>query len=95
MWDVTFPIYIYQQECPQPSRHLQEKLEDLDLDFLEKDLQKLLKSMRIGSDRIRQIVLSLRNFSRLDESDMSLRLPDSRPRNCHAVGNKRWIIIRI
>jgi PAS domain S-box-containing protein len=68
--DLLDLLSLYQQECPQPSLHLQEKLEDLDVEFLTQDLQKLLKSMKIGSDRIREIVLSLRNFSRLDESEM-------------------------
>ena len=41
----------------------------MELDFLYEDLAKLLQSMKVGTDRIRQIVLSLRNFSRLDESE--------------------------
>lgn len=68
--DLLALVSLYQTEYPQPNQKLQEKLENLDLDFLKKDLRKLLKSMQIGSDRIRQIVLSLRNFSRLDESAM-------------------------
>jgi signal transduction histidine kinase len=44
--------------------------EDLDLDFLQTDLPKLLRSMRHGTDRIRQIVLSLRTFSHMDESSL-------------------------
>jgi two-component system, NtrC family, sensor kinase len=39
-----------------------------DLEFIQTDLPKLLSSMRTGTDRVRDIVLSLRNFSRLDES---------------------------
>ncbi|MBE9029835.1 GAF domain-containing protein [filamentous cyanobacterium LEGE 11480] len=46
----------------------QEQIEAIDLDFILEDLPKILKSMKLGTDRIRQIVLSLRNFSRLDES---------------------------
>jgi signal transduction histidine kinase len=49
---------------------LEVKKEEIDLEFLEQDLPKLLQSMRVGADRTRQIVLSLRNFSRLDESSM-------------------------
>ena len=44
------------------------ELEDFDLDFIRQDLEKILESMKIGTDRIRQIVLSLRNFSRMDEA---------------------------
>lgn len=42
---------------------------DLDLDFIVTDLPKILASMKIGTERIRNIVISLRNFSRLDEAD--------------------------
>ncbi|MEL6815297.1 MAG: ATP-binding protein, partial [Cyanobacteria bacterium J06598_3] len=54
-------------EAPQGVRDL---LEDIDLDFLEEDSQQLVQSVNNGSDRIKQIVLSLRNFSRLDESEI-------------------------
>lgn len=49
---------------------IQKQLSELDLDFLIEDLPKLLFSMKIGTNRIQQIVLSLRNFSRLDEAEM-------------------------
>ncbi|MGD1942785.1 MAG: GAF domain-containing protein [Leptolyngbyaceae cyanobacterium] len=48
---------------------LQAQAEKIDLDFVIEDLPKTLDSMRIGADRIRHIVLSLRNFSRLDEAE--------------------------
>lgn len=41
-----------------------------DLEFIKDDLPKILESMKLGTDRIRQIVLSLRNFSRMDETEM-------------------------
>ncbi|MGK7926786.1 MAG: PAS domain S-box protein [Spirulina sp.] len=44
-------------------------LEDLDIDFIREDLPKVLNSMKEGAKRIREIVLSLRTFSRLDEAD--------------------------
>ncbi|MBD0339544.1 MAG: HAMP domain-containing histidine kinase, partial [Microcoleus sp. Co-bin12] len=43
--------------------------EEIDLEFLQEDLPKMLSSMKMGTDRIRQIVLSLRNFSRMDEAE--------------------------
>jgi signal transduction histidine kinase len=49
-------------------REIQAHLEAIDLEFLKQDLPKTLQSMKIGADRVRQIVLSLKNFSRLDES---------------------------
>lgn len=45
-------------------------IEAADLDFIIDDLPKLIVSMQSGADRIRNIVLSLRNFSRLDEAQM-------------------------
>ena len=59
----------YQKHLPHPPQALQDAVEAADLEFLVDDLAKMLQSMRVGTDRIREIVLSLRNFSRLDESD--------------------------
>jgi two-component system, NtrC family, sensor kinase len=60
-------IYLYQRHEPADPE-IQAIIEDVDLDFLVKDLHKILVSMNDGSDRIRQIVLDLRTFSRLDEA---------------------------
>ncbi|MGB3514097.1 MAG: AAA family ATPase [Microcoleaceae cyanobacterium] len=68
--DLLNLINIYQQEYPIPKAKIAEMIEEIDLEFLTEDLQKLLKSMKVGAERIQNIVLSLRNFSRLDESDM-------------------------
>ncbi|NET90490.1 MAG: HAMP domain-containing protein [Kamptonema sp. SIO1D9] len=62
-------IHTYQNETSQPSLSVQKKSEEIDLEFLAVDLPKLLNSMKIGSERVRQIVLSLKNFSRLDEAE--------------------------
>jgi signal transduction histidine kinase len=70
--DLLKLIRLYQQEYPQPTEAIAEEIADIELDFLREDLLKLLESMKIGSERIRQIVLSLRNFSRLDEAQMKL-----------------------
>ena len=63
-------VHLYAQECPEPNPIIVDKIEEMDLDFLAKDLTKIVGSMQVGTERIRQIVLSLRNFSRLDESEM-------------------------
>jgi two-component system NtrC family sensor kinase len=47
-----------------PLPEIQDALEDADIEFLQSDIPKMLSSMEMGTDRIRQIVLSLRNFSR-------------------------------
>ncbi len=62
-------IELYTKYYPQPVAEIQEEIEEIGLDFLVKDLPKLLSSMKVGAERIRQIVLSLRNFSRLDEAE--------------------------
>ncbi len=68
--DLLDLIYLYQQEYPHPTAKIEEMMEEIELDFLTEDLEQLLNSIKVGAERIQQIVLSLRNFSRLDESDM-------------------------
>ena len=63
-------IKLYQKHYIKTPIEIADKTEEIDLDFLISDLPKLLGSMKIGAERIRQIVLSLRNFSRLDEAEM-------------------------
>jgi two-component system, NtrC family, sensor kinase len=70
--DLLSLVRLYQQHYPQPEPAIQEQLEEIDFDFLAEDLPKILTSMKGGADRIREIVLSLRNFSRLDETGMKL-----------------------
>jgi signal transduction histidine kinase len=62
-------VQLYQTHYPDPVPMIQAEAEAIDLVFLQEDLPKTLQSMRMGTDRIRQIVLSLRNFSRLDEAE--------------------------
>jgi two-component system, NtrC family, sensor kinase len=59
----------YQKHYPNPPESLQDDLDDVDLNFVNEDLTKILQSMKVGSDRIRDIVVSLRNFSRLDQAE--------------------------
>jgi signal transduction histidine kinase len=68
--DILDVLSLYQKYYPSPPDEIEDKLEEIEIDFIREDLPKMLSSMNIGTDRIRQIVLSLRNFSRLDESDM-------------------------
>lgn len=62
-------IKLYQRCHPNPSPEMQTEADHIDLLFLQEDLPKILNSMTVGTDRIRQIVLSLRNFSRMDEAE--------------------------
>ncbi|MGH1395677.1 MAG: sensor histidine kinase, partial [Trichormus sp.] len=68
--DLIHLVDLYQQHYPNPEYIITETIEEIDLNFISKDLLNLLSSMKIGAKRIREIVLSLRNFSRLDEADM-------------------------
>ncbi|MDA0266081.1 MAG: ATP-binding protein [Cyanobacteria bacterium] len=62
-------LQLYNTHYPEPVPEIQDALEDADVEFLQTDIPKMLTSMEMGTDLIRQIVLSLRNFSRLDEAD--------------------------
>jgi signal transduction histidine kinase len=68
--DLLHVLSLYREHYPQPVAAIQAEVEKIDLDFLMQDLPKLLRSMQVGADRIHQIVLSLRNFSRHDEAQM-------------------------
>jgi PAS domain S-box-containing protein len=68
--DLLNLIQVYQRYYTKPAPEIQAEIERIELDFIKTDLPKLLQSMSLGADRICQIVLSLRNFSRLDESEM-------------------------
>ncbi|MFP5270123.1 GAF domain-containing protein [Coleofasciculus sp.] len=70
--DLLTIIHSYQKYHPHPEREIIELLDLIDLEFLEEDLPKLLESMKLGSERIRKLVLSLRNFSRLDQAEKKL-----------------------
>ncbi len=63
-------IALYQTEIPDKSAAITNKIADIDLEFIQADVVKLLTSMKSGTERIKAIVLSLRNFSRLDESQI-------------------------
>ncbi|MEG4066898.1 PAS domain S-box protein [Microcoleus sp. Pol11C2] len=69
--DLLDLLDMYQKQCPQPSAAIQNKIKDIELEFLLEDLPKAMSSMQVGADRIREIVRSLRNFSRKDDSQMS------------------------
>jgi len=63
-------LQLYEQHYPSPSPEIQAQIEAVELEFIVEDLPKLLGSMKVGANRIREIVQSLRNFSRIDEADI-------------------------
>jgi PAS domain S-box-containing protein len=68
--DLLNLLRLYVKHNPQPAPEIQQEAEAIDLDFLMEDFPKTLASMQLGADRIRQIVQSLRNFSRMDDAQM-------------------------
>lgn len=68
--DLLELLQLYQQNYPNPVLEITELAEEIEIDFLIKDFPKILESMKVGADRIRDLVVSLRNFSRLDEAQM-------------------------
>ncbi|WP_449417644.1 trifunctional serine/threonine-protein kinase/ATP-binding protein/sensor histidine kinase [Phormidium nigroviride] len=68
--DLLGVLNLYQQQLPNATPEINNLAENVDLEFLISDFPRLLDSMQVGAERIRQIVLSLRNFSRLDEAVM-------------------------
>ncbi len=70
--DLLQLINLFQQRCSVHDPEIQNRIAEIDFDFLIQDLPKTLDSMQVGADRIRQIVLTLRNFSRLDEAEVKL-----------------------
>ncbi|MGL4497892.1 MAG: GAF domain-containing protein, partial [Planktothrix sp.] len=63
-------IQLYEHYYPSPQPEIVEYISTIELDFITQDLPKIVESMQSGADRIRQLVLSLRNFARLDQADL-------------------------
>ena len=68
--DLTDLVTLYQEYYPNPPDAILEHIEDIELEFLREDLPKTLSSMKMGADRIHEIVVSMRNFSRSDDGNM-------------------------
>ncbi len=85
--DLLALIRLYQKYHPKPHPEIDQYQDFIDLEFIIDDLPKLLSSMESGADRIREIVLSLRNFSRLDESEM-------KPANIHEGLDNTLLILQ-
>ncbi|MEG3843412.1 PAS domain S-box protein [Microcoleus sp. herbarium14] len=68
--DLLDLLHLYQEHYPNPAAQIEESAEEIEIDFLIEDFPKILESMKVGADRIRDLVVSLRNFSRLDEAQM-------------------------
>jgi len=68
--DLADLVTLYQEYYPNPPDAILQRIEDIELEFLREDLPQTLSSMKMGADRIREIVVSMRNFSRSDDGNM-------------------------
>lgn len=68
--DLLYLIELYQKYYPNPHSEIQTETEAIDPVFLQQDLIQVLQSMKNGTIRIKEIILSLRSFSRLDEAEI-------------------------
>ncbi|MBE9185979.1 response regulator [Microcoleus sp. LEGE 07076] len=68
--DILKVLELYQQHYPDPAPEIASTAEAVDLEFIQEDLMKMLNSMQVGGDRIREIILSLRYFSRQEGREM-------------------------
>ncbi|MGB3512470.1 MAG: ATP-binding protein [Microcoleaceae cyanobacterium] len=68
--DLLSIVQLYQNYYPHPHPEIEAEIEDIELDFLQKDIIKMLNSMEVGTKRIQEIVKSLRVFSHLDEAEI-------------------------
>jgi len=68
--DLLNLMQLYQQQYPRPPVAIQAQIQNIELEFIADDLPKILSAIEIGAERISQLVLSLRNFSRLDEAEV-------------------------
>ena len=82
-------VQAYQTYYPDPPEAIAQQSEAMDLDFMVKDLSKLIESMKEGARRIRQIVLALRTFSRLDEAEVkAINIHDGIDSTLVILGNR-------
>ena len=58
---------LYSKHYINPVPEIQDFAENIDLEFVMQDLPKTMDALKLGSERIRQLVFSLRTFSRLDD----------------------------
>lgn len=68
--DLFTVLETYDEAYPDKTEDVEETLEDVELDYIQEDLPRIMKSIKVGAERIRDLVLSLRTFYRRDESDM-------------------------
>ncbi|MEO6860275.1 MAG: HAMP domain-containing sensor histidine kinase [Microcoleus sp.] len=84
--DLLDLLKTYETQIPKPPAAVKEKAEDIDMDFLKEDVMKIFDSMQVGAERAKSIILSLKDFSRLDDT-----VPH--PVDLHACINSSLLIL--
>ncbi|MDJ0619687.1 MAG: ATP-binding protein [Calothrix sp. MO_192.B10] len=64
--DLLKLIDAYEQELPEIPEDISLLKEEIEFDFLEKDLSQVLSSVKTGAERLKKMVTSLQNFCHLD-----------------------------
>lgn len=85
--DLLKVVQVYQDSYPTQTPAVQDVLAEVDLDFVLADLPRIVNSMKLGADRIRELVLTLRNFYRLDEAEM-------KPADLHEGINNTLVLLQ-
>ncbi|BAY11910.1 MHYT domain-containing protein [Calothrix sp. NIES-2098] len=67
--DLIALLKLYYQQFPHPGMEIEKQIKTIELEYLLEDLPKMISSMKLGTDRIKEIMESLRNFSRVDGTD--------------------------
>lgn len=66
--DLVQHLKLYHQNYPNPVAEVLDHAEEIEIDYLLEDLPNMITSMKVGAERISNISVSLRNFSRSDTS---------------------------
>jgi len=65
-------VDLYQETYTHPPVKIADHIDVIELEFLKLDLPQLLQSMKVGAERICQIVMLLRNFTHVDQVQLKL-----------------------
>lgn len=68
-YDLLHLIHTYQKHCQFPDPEIQQQIEEIDLEFIISDFPEIIASMKGGTERIQQLIQSLKRFSHLDEAE--------------------------
>ncbi len=68
--DVLKLLELYQQYYRNPVAEIEAYLKEIEWEFVKEDLPKTLSSMKLGTERICDLIVGLRNFSRHDRNNM-------------------------